>query len=71
MPGARTSLEAELQDELPPSFRSLEEADLQRLTTLLRDARREQRAALQDALDAAFGFVPRVLRGPIKRILGS
>lgn len=71
MSSARTSLESELRDELPPSFAALDDADLERLAGMVRDARHEQRAALEAALEAGLRFIPRLLRGPIKRILGA
>lgn len=44
--------------------------DLSDLAAALRDARHRQAAALHDAGDRALHRIPRLLRGPIRRIVG-
>jgi len=64
-------LRRELRAELPATLAqglTPEEAD--RLTEVLHAARRRQRDALEQALDGALGFIPGLLRGPVKRVLG-
>jgi hypothetical protein len=63
----------ELRDQLrgdpPDALRTLSEADLRHLTEAIRTARVRQAAALEHAAEQGFSYVPRLLRGPIRRIL--
>jgi hypothetical protein len=59
----------ELGAELPASVAALPEADLARLADLLGTARRDQSAALAEATEKGLGFVPRLLRGPVTKVL--
>jgi hypothetical protein len=63
-------LRRELRAEIPPAIAALSDAEQARLAELLRAARERQRAALERALDDGLGFVPRMLRGPVKKALG-
>jgi hypothetical protein len=63
-------LARELRAELPPAIAGLDAADAERLAELLAGARERQHTALIGAVDDGLGFVPRLLRGPVKRALG-
>ena len=66
--------QAELTEQLratpPPTVARLPSEDLQHLAGVIRSARHRQAAELQAAGDQAFNLVPRLLRGPIKKIVG-
>jgi hypothetical protein len=64
------ALRDELRADVPRGIAALPAADRETLTRLVRDARHRQRAALEQALDDGLGFVPRMLRGPVKKALG-
>lgn len=64
------ALEAQLGAAPPPGLRNLEEQQLQDLADAVRDARRRQAAALAQAGDKAFQHIPKLLRGPIRKVLG-
>ena len=69
---SRTALQ-ELHDQLrgepPRGVRALPEEDLRHLAEAIHDARARQAAALNHAADQGFSYVPRLLRGPIRRVL--
>ncbi len=67
---AFTALRAELGDTAPDSLRTLSDAELADLSSALADARHRQAAALAAAGDRALSHIPRLLRGPIKRVVG-
>jgi hypothetical protein len=62
-------LRAQLGGTLPEGLRTLEKRQLEHLDEIVRAARRRQAQALAEAGDRALGFVPRLLRGPIRRIM--
>jgi hypothetical protein len=62
-------LRAQLRGDPPGALRALGEADLRHLTETIRSARVRQAAALEHAAEQGFSYVPRLLRGPIRRIL--
>lgn len=64
------SLQRELGTELPAGVVGLPDADLAHLASAIESARRRQSDELRAAGDQALGFVPRLLRGPIRRIVG-
>jgi hypothetical protein len=64
------ALATQLRDAPPESLAQLEEAQLTDLADAVRDARRRQGAELAAAGDKAFGHIPRLLRGPIRKFLG-
>jgi hypothetical protein len=70
---SRTAFE-ELHDQLrrdpPGALGSLAEEDLRHLAEAIRAARVRQAAALERAAEQGFSYVPRLLRGPIRRIVG-
>lgn len=57
-------------DETPQGLRRLEERHLRDLQQAIADAHHRQTAALNAGGDRALGFVPRLLRGPIRRAVG-
>jgi hypothetical protein len=64
------SLRDELGDGLPAGLRQLDAEQLDHLAQAVADTRHRQRAALAAAGDRALGMIPRLLRGPIRRIVG-
>jgi hypothetical protein len=62
-------LREQLREEPPEALRALPGEHLRHLADAIASARHRQAAALQEAGDQAFHYVPRLLRGPIKRIL--
>jgi hypothetical protein len=62
------SLEDELRGPLPDGLHALTDAQRQDLADAIADARTRQAAALAQAGEQAFGHIPRLLRGPIRRI---
>jgi hypothetical protein len=64
------ALEAQLGSEPPAGLARLDTHEVEDLTAALRDARRRQAAEVAAAGDRAFRFVPRILRGPVRRIVG-
>jgi hypothetical protein len=67
---AFTALSAQLRGSAPAGLRELSEDELADLAAALADARHRQAAALAQAGDRALAHIPRLLRGPIKRIVG-
>ena len=64
------ALEAQLGSRPPAGLARLEPGELADLTGAIRDARRRQAAEIEGVGDRALSLVPRVLRGPIRRIVG-
>jgi hypothetical protein len=64
------ALEAELRAPAPAGLRRLGDAQLRDLATAIADERHRQAAALAAAGDQALGQLPRVIRIPIKKLLG-
>ena len=62
------SLEDELREPLPAGIRQLTEDQRQDLADAIRDARRRQAGALAEAGENALGQLPRLVRGPIRRM---
>lgn len=69
MASALDDLRRELRADPPPAIAALDDADLARLTTALRDAREHQSTALEEATDQGLAFIPRLLRGTVKKAL--
>jgi hypothetical protein len=63
------ALEAELRDRVPDGLHALTAAQLRAFTAVLQDAKRRQSGALQSAVDEALEIVPRMARGPVRKIL--
>ncbi|WP_232675833.1 hypothetical protein [Nocardioides sp. R-C-SC26] len=68
MSTART-LAGELGADVPPGVAALPDEAQDRLATLIHQARVRQADALEGAVQEGLGFVPRVLRGTITRIV--
>jgi hypothetical protein len=64
------ALEAQLGSRAPDGLARLDDAELDDLVHAIRDARHRQAAELEAVGDRALSFVPRLLRGPIRRIVG-
>jgi hypothetical protein len=67
---AFSALRSQLGATPPESLRELTEDELRDLGAAVADARHRQAAALAQAGDRALSHIPRLLRGPIKRIAG-
>lgn len=67
---AFTALSAQLPETAPEALRDLSEDELADLAAAVADARHHQAAALAQASNRALSHIPRLLRGPIKRIVG-
>jgi hypothetical protein len=65
----RDDLRHELGGEPPPAIAALDDAQLEVLTTALRAARIHQAQALEAATESGLGFIPRLLRGAVKKVL--
>ena len=64
------ALRARLGDDAADALRQLSDAELRHLAATLDEARHRQARAIAEAGDRALGHVPRLLRGPIRRIVG-
>lgn len=64
------ALRARLGGDAPDGLRALSAAQLKDLNKAISESRRRQGHALAAAGDRALSHVPRVLRGPIRRITG-
>jgi hypothetical protein len=62
-------LRDQLHSDPPRALLALAEEDLRHLAEAIRSARARQAAALEHAADQGFSYVPRLLRGPIRRIV--
>lgn len=60
-----------LRAEPPPQLSALDDGPLADLAAAIDAARARQRAELNAALDQAWGHVPRLLRGPLRRVVGG
>jgi hypothetical protein len=63
------ALEAELGGAAPDSVSKLTDAQLSAFTDLLRTAKRRQSGALESAMQESLEIVPRMVRGPVRKIL--
>jgi NaMN:DMB phosphoribosyltransferase len=64
------ALQGQLGAPPPESLRRLGDAELRDLAGAIADARRRQAAELAAAGEAAFGHIPRLLRAPLRKVLG-
>jgi hypothetical protein len=65
-----TALERELRAPAPEGVRRLSDAELRDLAAAIADERHRLAAALAAAGEAAFGQLPRVIRIPLRKLLG-
>lgn len=68
---ALRALESQLRAKPPKGLASLSEKDLKDLNDAVREARHRQAAELQAAGEKAFGHIPWLLRGPIRKVMGA
>ena len=64
-------LKAQLQATPPKGVAALSDDEICHLAQAIRDARHRQAAELQAAGEKAFGHIPRLLRGPIRKVMGA
>jgi hypothetical protein len=62
-------LEGELGGPVPDGFTNLSDEQLLALADLLQEARERGQEELQDGLRDSLDFVPRLMRGPVRKIL--
>jgi hypothetical protein len=67
---AFAALADQLGGGVPGALKQLEPEQLRDLTTAIGDTRRRHKAALAAGGEQALGMIPRLLRGPIRRIVG-
>jgi predicted DNA-binding transcriptional regulator YafY len=67
---AFTALSHQLRGSTPEALRELSDDELADLAAALTAARHRQAAALAEAGDRALSHIPRLLRAPVKRIVG-
>lgn len=65
------ALKKELGDTPPPGVQLLSEEHLQDLAAAIRDAGHRQAVALEEAGERALGRIPRLLRGPVRKVAGG
>jgi hypothetical protein len=65
------ALESELGAPPPPAVCGLPDESLQALAGAVRTARHRQAAALAAAREGSLEFIPRLLRGPVRKVVGS
>jgi hypothetical protein len=64
-------LREELRAEPPAAVAALDDGHLADLAAAIRAAREHQAAELHDAIDAAYHHLPRLIRVPVRKILGG
>jgi hypothetical protein len=62
-------LEEQLGGAVPEGFEQLTDEQLVLLADLLQDARALGQAELRDGLEESLDIVPRLMRGPVRKIL--
>jgi hypothetical protein len=67
---ALSQLREQLNGDVPQGVRKLGEAELRDLAHAIADARHREGAALAAAGERALERVPRLLRGPIRKVVG-
>lgn len=69
MDDAADILERELGAQLPDGFNALSDEQLLWLADLLHDAKARQKDELDDGVEESLKIVPRLMRGPVRKIL--
>jgi hypothetical protein len=64
------ALRSQLGGDAPEALRRLDSEQLHDLAQAIADTRHRQSAALAAGGERALGMIPRLLRGPIRRIMG-
>jgi hypothetical protein len=67
--GPLDGLRRELGASPPAAIAALDASEIETLCGLLVSAREHQREALERAVDDGLGFMPRLLRGAVKKAL--
>jgi hypothetical protein len=67
---ALSALRAQLGAAAPDGLAQLSDDELGDFLAAVGDARHRQRQALGEAGERALGHIPRLLRGPVRRIVG-
>jgi hypothetical protein len=67
---ALNELRRQLGGDVPPGLERLSEAELRDLAHAIRDARHREGEALAASGERALARVPRLLRGPIRKVVG-
>lgn len=62
-------LEEELGAQLPDGFAQLSAEQLRSLAELLREAKQRQSHELDEGVDGSLDIIPRLMRGPVRKIL--
>ena len=62
-------LEGELGGPVPDGFQHLSDEQLLALADLLADARARGQEELHEGVEDSLNFVPRLMRGPVRKIL--
>ena len=65
------ALRQQLAGPPPTRLNALSEEQLRDLTAAIADARHRQAAALEEAGERALGRIPRLLRGPVRKVTGA
>lgn len=68
---ALKALESELRAEAPDGVSALSKKELEDLGEAVREARHRQAAELHASGERAFDHIPRLLRGPIRKMMGG
>ena len=69
MTDARARLEQEYGGPLPPGLAALSDAEAAALADAIDAARTRQSRALAKATERGLDFVPKLLRGPVKKVI--
>jgi mono/diheme cytochrome c family protein len=69
-PDAKRALRAELGAAPPKGLDALSDDQIADLAAALHDARARDKAALAKAMQDALQHVPRLLRGPVRKMIG-
>jgi hypothetical protein len=67
---ALNELRRQLGGDVPPALSRLSESELRDLAHAIRDARHREGEAIAASGERALDRVPRLLRGPIRRVVG-
>lgn len=65
------ALTKQLGQQPPAGVRALSEAELRELAEAIAAARHRQAAALEAAGERALERIPRLLRGPVRKVVGA
>jgi cytochrome c553 len=67
---ALSALREQLGAAMPDGLSELSDHELRHLAAAISEARHRQAQALAEAGERALGHIPRLLRGPVRRIVG-